>query len=251
MPEFDSTAAALRAQYRTAALSQRHLQCLHRCIEVMRSPLEGTDQQLLEIVTDHYGAPHAVLLAYQSGRLRALASLGGAAITASRQPVKAALAPFLKWPCKSFIRRSPERAWLFYAQDTGFEWLVPIILRGQVIGVLAIAGYADQPAPGDKDQQMMTILSALLAAQMSIVKSRPASATRTHNEDLSLLSPREKEVMSLLPRGMSNARIAATLGIGPGTVKTHVERILYKLQLEDRSHAAARAVELKLGDSGI
>lgn len=251
MPELDSTATALRAAYRAAGLSERHLQCLQNCIRLMQSPGDDSQQKLLGAITDHFGAPHAVLLRYQSGRLRALESLGGAVIAASQQPVRAALAPFLKWPCKPFVRNAPEKAWLFYSLDPGFEWLIPIILRGRVIGILAMAGYADQPAPGERDQLFMTILSALLAAQISNAKSQPASSTRAQSNDLDLLSPREKEVMSLLPRGMSNARIATTLGIAPGTVKTHVERILYKLQLEDRSHAAARAVELKLGNSGI
>ncbi|MDV3505416.1 helix-turn-helix transcriptional regulator [Marinobacter sp. M-5] len=251
MPELDSTATALRAAYRAAGLSERHLQCLQSCIQLMQSPRDDDQQKLLATIADHFGAPHAVLLSYQSGRLRALESLGGAAITASRQPVRAALAPFLKWPCKPFVRHTPEKAWLFYSLDPGFEWLIPIILRGRVVGVLAMAGYADQPAPGERDHQLMTILSALLAGRIGHEKPQPATSARAQSHDLGLLSPREKEVMSLLPRGMSNSRIATTLGIAPGTVKTHVERILNKLQLEDRSHAAARAVELNLGNSGL
>jgi len=39
------------------------------------------------------------------------------------------------------------------------------------------------------------------------------------------------------------------MGISAGTVKTHVEHILSKLQLDDRAHAAAKAVELKLGST--
>jgi DNA-binding CsgD family transcriptional regulator len=251
MSEIATTATALRNAYRNAGLSERHLQCLQRCVELMQAPDEDRAQRLLEAITDHYGVPHAVLLGYQAGRLRAVASLGGAAITASRQPVKASLAPFLKWPCKPYIRKTPDQAWLFYARDPGFEWLIPIVLEGQVVGVLALAGYADQTIPGARDQELMGVLSALLTVQTGNAEPRSGRRTRAHSEELALLSPREKEVMGLLPRGMTNARIAHTLDIAPGTVKTHVERILHKLRLEDRAHAAARAVELKLGDSGI
>jgi len=251
MSELPTSATALRNAYRAAGLSERHLQCLQHCVALIQAPEERCEQQLLEVIAEHYGVPHAVLLGYQAGRLRALAALGGAAIIASRQPVIASLAPLLKWPCRHLIRNAPDKAWLFYAQAPGFEWLVPVALEGKVVGVLALAGYADQPVPGDRDQQLMSVLSALLSAQTGNPGPRAGRRIRAHSEELALLSPREKEVMSLLPRGMTNARIAATLGIAPGTVKTHVERILYKLRLRDRSHAAARAVELKLGDSGI
>jgi len=113
MSEIATTATALRNAYRNAGLSERHLQCLQRCVELMQAPDEDRAQRLLEAITDHYGVPHAVLLGYQAGRLRAVASLGGAAITASRQPVKASLAPFLKWPCKPLSAKHPIRPGFF------------------------------------------------------------------------------------------------------------------------------------------
>ncbi len=61
------------------------------------------------------------------------------------------------------------------------------------------------------------------------------------------LTPRELEVLRLLPQGLTNRQIADRLYISVGTVKLHVERILAKLGVADRTQAAARAVELGLG----
>jgi two-component system nitrate/nitrite response regulator NarL/two-component system nitrate/nitrite response regulator NarP len=54
------------------------------------------------------------------------------------------------------------------------------------------------------------------------------------DETLSLLTEREKEVMRLLGRGYSNAKISKTLTIAEGTTKKHISSILSKLHLESR-----------------
>jgi two-component system, NarL family, response regulator LiaR len=56
------------------------------------------------------------------------------------------------------------------------------------------------------------------------------------------LTPREREVLALVARGMSNKRIAVELGIADKTVKTHVAHVLAKLGATDRTEAAVRAL---------
>jgi DNA-binding NarL/FixJ family response regulator len=66
---------------------------------------------------------------------------------------------------------------------------------------------------------------------------------------LTRLTPREREVLAALGRGLSNAEIVSELHLSLSTVKTHVASILTKLQLRDRVQAAIAAHKLGLGGS--
>ena len=64
------------------------------------------------------------------------------------------------------------------------------------------------------------------------------------------ITPRETEVLKLLAQGRTNPQIAEDLAISRGTVKIHVQNIIAKLGVSDRTQAAVRAIELGIFQPG-
>lgn len=67
-----------------------------------------------------------------------------------------------------------------------------------------------------------------------------------HHRHIDRITEREREVLTLIGRGMSNSEIAAHLFIGPATAKTHVARLLSKLDARDRVQLVITAYEAGL-----
>jgi len=101
--------------------------------------------------------------------------------------------------------------------------------------------------------RLVAVGDALLAPSITrrLVErfARPAAPAAPHRA-LSTLTAREREVLKLIARGLSNAEIAAELFLSEATVKTHVARILPKLGLRDRAQAVVLAYESGLVQPG-
>jgi DNA-binding NarL/FixJ family response regulator len=86
-----------------------------------------------------------------------------------------------------------------------------------------------------------SVLSSEIAARalqdMADKQTRPTSAPYEQ------LTPREREVLAQIIEGHTNRQIAQALSVSVGTVKFHVEHIIAKLGVADRTQAAVRAVE--------
>lgn len=88
----------------------------------------------------------------------------------------------------------------------------------------------------------------LLEAALSHALETPGPATAIEATDLPVepLSERERDVLRLMVNGLNNSAIAETLSVSVPTVKTHVQHILHKLHVSDRTQAALLAVRLGL-----
>lgn len=72
---------------------------------------------------------------------------------------------------------------------------------------------------------------------------RASAAAGSESQGVGRLTPREREVLRLLTRGLNNPEIAAALYLSPHTVRTHVGNILRKLGVHSRGEAARAAIQ--------
>ena len=112
------------------------------------------------------------------------------------------------------------------------------------------SGFLLKDAPGD---QLVAAVRSVAGGNALIDPSitrrliqqfvRASRPRRDEPSQLVALTPREREVLRLVAGGLSNAEIAAELIVEESTVKTHVARVLMKLNLRDRVQAVVFAYE--------
>ena len=96
-----------------------------------------------------------------------------------------------------------------------------------------------------------TLIAPAITRRLIEEFCRRPSAQDARHKELVDLTPRELEVLTLIGRGLSNGEIAATLVVAETTVKTHVARVLGKLDLRDRAQAVVIAYETGLVQPGM
>lgn len=110
------------------------------------------------------------------------------------------------------------------------------------------AGYVlKDTAIGDLRRAIEQVMSGQSALPLGLVSAAmKADAKPSPADDLSkILTEREQEVVELVAEGLTNKEIARRLEISPATVKVHVERLISKLGVADRTQAAVLAVQIK------
>lgn len=120
----------------------------------------------------------------------------------------------------------------------GHALLAPEITR-RVIAQMTSSARAAAASNDSNDQSLSGIRDAVEVASA--------------DHRLGSLTPREREVLGLVGRGMSNAEIAQELFLGEATVKTHLSNVFSKLHLRDRVQAVVLAYESGLilaGENG-
>ncbi len=119
------------------------------------------------------------------------------------------------------------------------------------------AGFLLKASPPDRLAEAVRVVAAgeaLLAPSLTrrliaahISRPPPVDGAPPALADL---TEREREVLALVARGLSNDEIAARLVVSPATVKTHVNRVLSKRQLRSRAQAVVLAYETGLVQPG-
>ena len=126
----------------------------------------------------------------------------------------------------------------------GLDEIVFDALRAGASGFLL----KDAP-PEDLLAAVKTIASGEQLLDSAVTRSvveefvRLSPETRTVDDRLAQLTPRELEILLLIARGQSNAEISGELYLSDATVKTHVTHVLQKLGLRDRVQAVIHAYE--------
>jgi DNA-binding NarL/FixJ family response regulator len=129
---------------------------------------------------------------------------------------------------------------------TGDDKVVPALRAGAAGYLLKDVDPLELEAAIHTIHRGGTLLSPSASAPL-IDAVRAYAAPAQEDERLARLSPRERDVLDCLARGLSNRAIAGELYVSEKTVKTHVSSILSKLRVADRTQAAVYALRHGIG----
>lgn len=136
----------------------------------------------------------------------------------------------------------------------GLELQEELVRRKASIPVIVVTGHADVPLavramragavdfvekPFDQERMLQSVADALAAGQRA--QSRAAEAQEARDL-LSLLTPREREILDQLVKGHANKVVAHQLGISPRTVEIHRASIMEKLHARNLSNVVRTAL---------
>jgi DNA-binding CsgD family transcriptional regulator len=205
-------------------------------------------QWLLDEICLQFGAQHGLISQQHGGALKILAQRGKSFPVGARIPMLGALGQWLKEPVRFEVHAQyvPSLWTLPTPAQTNIHcYQLPIACQQRAVGLLALI------TGNPLSQNSLQILYSLCGMLGFALYGQAQASSVIDDSYMQKLTPREREVFALLPSGASNALLAAKLGISPGTVKIHIERILSKLDLNDRTQAAVKAVEAGFKSDGL
>lgn len=223
------------------------LRRLQQTLQTLAEPTEGADwpRYLLLRMCEPLFVVDAALLQRANNGVRVMASMGQA------WPPGARVAGATDWPVMASASALRDQL----RRDDGLAWCMPqgarmadelhlgVRLAGRPLGAVVMR----LPEAGAPDQatrdwlQTMAQLAAIPLLQTCAPGVERSSRRPRSQARLAALTRRERQVLALMPRGLSNAALGEALGVTTATAKTHVERILRKLECHDRVQAAVLA----------
>ena len=247
MSDHTTGVRALRSQFRQQAQDAARRRALEQSARALadesRLPL-ALDALLGEAMTLVL-ADAGLILASDGSGLEVVASRGTVLPVGARLLAAGRLGELLRGgPQPVLASHQRSRFQVNQEQRASLELVMPARLGGRTLGLLVLLQETASERPDS--EQLATVQALATLACAGIGGRQPARARtqrRDGSEQLARLTPREQQVLALLPRGLSNAEIGVALGIATGTAKVHVERLLHKLGVNDRTLAAVKAVE--------
>jgi DNA-binding NarL/FixJ family response regulator len=117
------------------------------------------------------------------------------------------------------------------------------------------AGFVLKGVPAEELQRAVRVVAqggawldpAVTGRVLAVYRDAPSPVPARHDA-LERLTDREREVLALIARARTNTEIATDLGVGEGTVKTHINHIFTKLDLRDRPAAIIFAFDHHLAE---
>jgi two-component system, NarL family, response regulator LiaR len=172
---------------------------------------------------------------------------GASAVAATAELVPAVVLLDLQMPGMDGIATlrqlkalSPSTQVIVLTSHQGDDLVFDAVRAGATSYLLKTAGVEEVVRAVHAAARGESVLDASVAARLL------QEMRRRDRAPVDELSPREVEVLRALARGRSNKEIAAALGIGEETVKTHVSNILSKLHMADRTQAAIYGLQRRL-----
>lgn len=145
--------------------------------------------------------------------------------------------------CHAIKRECPATSVILVTMHESVEYLLDALKAGAVGYILKDISQQEFIEAVQVVLQGESLLNKDIVVQLL---KRLSNETPRQEETANPLSTREREVLQLLTQGQTNREIAENLVVSVSTIKVHVEHILAKLGVSDRTQAAVRAIEMGL-----